>query len=165
MVDSIERRGLRTKIREHISGKYQTCMVKKVMRIIDGFPSIDAFCTADKGAWLAKYRAARPNSKHDIGKLCLTALEDVISFVWEDRRNAELERQAAERAEREAKEAAEAARRKEEAEEERRNPKFTLAELKSLTAFMDLCNIAAIDLKGIKNFLALIDAKVKEDKQ
>jgi hypothetical protein len=165
MDDSIEGRGLRAKIREYIAGKYRTFTVTKVMRIMDGFPSIDAFCAADKGSWLMKYRASRPHSKHDIGRVCGTALEDVVAFVWEYRRNEELNRQAAERAEREAKAAAEAERRKEEEEEERRNPKFTLAELKSLIAFMDLCSIAAIDLKGIKHFLALIDAKVKEDKQ
>lgn len=164
MADEIERRGLRAKIRDYLVSKYKTFTVHKVMRIIDGFPSIEAFCEASKGEWLAKYRAARPKSRQDIGNGCMKALDSVIAFVREDRRNAELDRQAAERAEREAKAAAEAARRKEEEEEERRNPKFTLAELKSLTAFMDLCSIAAIDLKGIKNFLALIDAKVKEDK-
>ena len=164
MADAIERRGLRAKIREHLASKYKTFTVHKVMRIIDGFPSIEAFCEANKGEWLAKYHAARPKSQQDIGGVCMKALDSVIAFVREDRRNAELDRQAAERAELEAKAAAEAARRKEEEEEERRNPKFTLAELKSLTAFMDLCSIAAIDLKGIKHFLALIDAKVKENK-
>lgn len=165
MVDEVERRGLRTKIREHLSGKYKTFTVHKVMRIINGFPSVDAFCAASKGEWLAKYHAARPKSRQDIGVNCMRALDDAIAFVREDRWKAELDRKAAERAELETKAAEEEARRKAEEEEEQHNPKFTLAELKSLTAFMDLCSIAAIDLKGIKHFLALIDAKVKEEKQ
>lgn len=159
MADDFEKRMLRAKVREYLTGKYRTAAVKKVLRILDGFPTADAFCTASKGMWLAKYREARPTSSFDIGKLCENAIEDAITFIREDRWNAKFNRQIAER---EKHEAEEEAKRKDEEEEKRRNPKFTLAELKSLTAFMDLCDIAAIDLKGIKSFLTLVDAKVKE---
>lgn len=152
MADQIEQRGLRAKIREYLEGREKSVTVKKVMRIIDGFPSVDAFCNAKQTEWLLKYKAARPKSCFELGKKVIRAIEDTIAFIREDRRNTELDR----RAEAEAK-------RKAEEEEEKRNPKFTLGELKALTAFMELCSIKAIDLKKIRNFLSMIDAKVKED--
>ena len=162
MGDKIEERGLRAKIREFLSQKYKNVTTHKVLRIMDGFPTIEEFCAANTSEWLAKYRGARPNSQFDLGKICTKAIEDVIAFVREDRHKAEMERIEQERAENEAKAAQEAARIRTEQEEERRNPKFTLGELKSLVSFMELCDITSIDLKKIKNFLSMIDAKIKE---
>jgi len=139
----------RAKIRQFLSSKYKSVTVKKVMRILDGYKTISEFCASDKSGWLAKYRSARPNSSFDIGKVVMRALEDVTAFVRDDRRNAEIARAAKEEQEKERL-----------AKEEKENPKFTLEELKSLTSFMELCNIAAIDLKKIKDFLSIIDAKI-----
>lgn len=162
MADEVEERGLRTKIRNFLDGKYKTPTVIKVVRIMDGFPTVEKFCSAPSSEWLAKYRCVRPNSGHDIGKVCQKAIDDAISFVREDRRVARLEKEAKEKAEQEAIKVAEEAKRKAEAEEMRNNPKFSLGELKSIVAFMELCDIASIDLKQVKNFLSMIDAKVKE---
>jgi hypothetical protein len=151
---------LRAKIREYLASKYKTFTVHKVMRIIDGFPSIDAFCAANKGEWLAKYHAARPKSHQDLGVVCMKALDAVIAFVREDRRNAELDRQAEERAKLEAKAAEEEARRKAEEEEERRNPKFTLAQMKAIVSFMELCEVQELDLKAFRAFLKSINVEM-----
>ena len=151
MADQIEQRGMRSKIRAFLEGRYRSVIVKKVLRIVDGFPTIEAFCTAHKSEWLAKYRAARPKSKVDLGVKTTKAIEDVISFVREDKRNERLELEAKEKAA------------KEEALRERReNPKFSLGELKALVNFMELCDVKELDLKGIKEFLSKIGVKVKE---
>jgi len=163
MDDKIEERGLRAKIREFLESRQKSVTVKKVMRIIDGFPSIDAFCKAKQMEWLLKYRAARPKSHFELGRKVTRAIEDTIAFIREDRRNTELDRLAKEKEQKALAEAKAKAEREAEEEEERRNPKFTLGELKALTAFMELCSIKAIDLKKIRNFLSMIDAKVKED--
>lgn len=150
MEDKVEERGLRAKINEHLSERYPCATVKKVLRILDGFPSVERFCRAGKAEWLQKYREAKPRSHHDIGLKCIRAIEDTISFVNDVKRNDRLDLEAKIRAE-------ESAR----AEEERANPKFTLAELKAVVNFMDLCEIAAIDLRKIKEFLGAIEAKIK----
>ena len=158
----IEERGMRAKISDYLSSNYKSVTVHKVLRIIDGFKTIEEFCTATPSDWLRQYRGARPNSSFDLGEICMQAIEDVIAFVREDRYKSEMERVERERAENEAMAAAEAAKIRAEQEEERRNPKFSLGELKSLVSFMELCDINAIDLKKIKNFLSMIDAKIKE---
>lgn len=151
MADQIEQRGLRSKIRAYLESRHKAATVKKVMRIIDGFPTIEAFCSAHKSEWLAKYRAARPKSEFDIGVKVMRAIEDVISFVREDKRNAKLDLEVKERA------AAEEALR-----EQRENPKFSLGELKALVNFMELCDVKELDLRGIREFLSKIGVKVKE---
>jgi hypothetical protein len=151
MADPIQERGLRAKIREFLEGRHKSATVKKVMRIVDGFPTIEAFCTAHKSEWLAKYRAARPKSEFDLGVKVMRAIEEVIAFVREDKRNAQLDLEAKKKAE------AEAA-----LKEQRENPKFSLGELKALVNFMELCDVKELDLRGIREFLSKIGVKVKE---
>lgn len=163
MADQIEERGLRAKIREYLESRQKSVTVKKVMRIIDGFPSIDAFCNAKSSEWLIKYRASRPNSSFDIGRKVKRAIEETIAFVREDRLNNELDRLAKEKEMKDLAEARAKAEREAEEEEEKRHPKFTLGELKSIVAFMELCDIKAIDLKKVRDFLSMIDANIKEN--
>lgn len=151
MADKIEQRGLMSNIRAYLESRHKTVTVKKVMRIIDGFPTIEAFCTAHKSEWLAKYRAARPKSGFDLGVKVMRAIDDVISFVREDKRNAKLELEEKEKS------AAEEALGK-----QRENPKFSFGELKALVNFMELCDVKALDLKGIKEFMSKIGVNVKE---
>jgi len=160
MENQIEERGLRAKIREHLTEKYKTCTAKRVLRIIDGFPTIEYFCAAAPSDWLAKYRGARPKSKVDIGKQCTKAIEDVIAFVRNDKYQAKLDRELAEKQEREAREAAEAEKRRLEEEEERRNPKFTLAQMKAIVGFMELCEVQELDLKAFRAFLKSINVEM-----
>ena len=160
MDDKIEERGLRAKIREFLSHKYKTVTTHKVLRIMDGFPTIEEFCAANTSEWLSKYRGARPDSQFDLGKICTKAIEDVIAFVREDQRQANLDRERAEKQEREAKEAAEAEKRRLEEEEERRNPKFTLAQMKAIVSFMELCEVQELDLKAFRAFLKSINVEM-----
>ena len=160
MANQIEQRGLRAKIREHLVERYKTCTVRKVLRIIDGFPTIERFCEATPSDWLANYRSARPKSKFDVGKLCTKAIEDVIAFVRDEQRQANLDRELAEKKEREAKEAAEAEKRRLEEEEERRNPKFTLAQMKAIVGFMELCEVQELDLRAFRAFLKSINVEM-----
>ena len=151
MADPIQERGLRAKIREFLEGRHKSVTVKKVMRIVDGFPTIEAFCKASKAEWLSKYRAARPKSEFDLGVKVMRAIEEVIAFVREDKRNMELDLEAKKRAEEETA-----------LKEQRENPKFSLGELKALINFMELCDVKELDLRGIKEFLSKIGVKVKE---
>lgn len=151
MADPIQERGLRARIREHLESRYKSATVKKVMRIIDGFPTIEAFCKASKTEWLLKYRAARPKSKFDLGIKVMRAIDCAIAFVREDKRNAQLDLEAKKKAEEEAA-----------LKEQRENPKFSLGELKALVNFMELCDVKELDLRGIREFLSKIGVKVKE---
>lgn len=151
MADQIEQRGMRSKIRAFLESRYKSVTVKKVLRIVDGFPTVEAFCSAHKSEWLAKYRAARPKSGVDLGAKVMKAVEDVISFVRDDKRNERLELEAREKAAEE-----------EALKERRENPKFSLGELKALVNFMELCDVKELDLRGIREFLSKIGVKVKE---
>lgn len=151
MANQIEQRGLRSKIRAYLESRHKTVTVKKVMRIIDGFPTIEEFCTAHKSEWLAKYRAARPNSGFDLGVKVMRAIDDAISFVREDKRNEKQDIEAKEKAKAE-----------EALMEQRENPKFSFGELKALVNFMELCDVKELDLRGIKEFMSKIGVNVKE---
>lgn len=156
----IEKRGMRAKISDYLSSNYKSVTVHKVLRIIDGFKTIEEFCTATSSDWLRQYRGARPNSQFDLGKICTKAIEDVIAFVRDDQRQANLDRELAEKKEREAKEAAEAEKRRLEEEEERRNPKFSLAQMKAIVGFMELCEVQELDLKAFRAFLKSINVEM-----
>lgn len=162
MAMSIAERGMRAKMRQFLQEHYRTFICKKVMRIVDSFKTVSEFCEADETQWLTAYRSARPESQVDLGKRCKMAIDDVIAYVKDevraDKLAAEERRLASER------KAEEERKREEERvlKEARENPKFTLAELKSNVAFMELCNVSAVDLKGVKQFMSVIDVQTKE---
>ena len=162
MVETIEERTLRTKIRQFVQENYRTFIQKKVMRVCEGFETVEEFCKATPGEWLAAYRKARPQSNVDLGARCLQAIEDAIAFVKEDAISAQKAMEARKAAERELAETKARQEAERKAKGERENPKFSYEELKSLIAFMELCNIKAIDLKAVKNWIAMIDVRIKE---
>lgn len=117
----------------------------EVAVVMDRFSTVSGFLAASRADLLKANRLARPDAKRDLGARFFLAHDDLAAYAKERRYLAEkeaIEQQAREEAEREV--------------ERRENPTFTLAQMKSIVSFMELCGVSAIDLKGATEYFRVM---------
>ena len=148
------------RIEGYLKSSCNSTTTKKAMRVIMEFRSVDEFLASGESEWAVKYKKARPESKVDLGKVTVAALNGAISYVKEVRRLEKVEEANRRKEEEQARIEAERAEQERKAKDERENPKFTISELTAITSFMTICDIEAIDLKGLRQFLSLCNAKI-----
>lgn len=124
------------------------------------------FLDSTPGQWLEAYRKARPNSSVDLGKDRVNAIK-CLMYTMRTIRKEERETAAKERADREAlereqaelKAKAEAEHEAEVEQEARKNPRFSQAQIKALSDFMELSSIKSVDLKLAQDFIRAFTVK------
>lgn len=56
-------------------------MVKRIERMIGEFPTVEAFCAADKGALMKVFNKTTPESKHGLGDKFWPIFDKVLNYV------------------------------------------------------------------------------------
>ena len=146
---SVESAITRNEISEHAFAAHGSYMGGRLSDIFDKFPTVAAILAADKASVLRAYRLSSPNAQRDLGKKTFAAFDEVVSWAKDrilevNKLRDDRERAEAERIER----------------EHRENPMFSIGEVKALASFMELCGIAEIDLKGIKEIFSKMKVSI-----
>lgn len=137
---------------------FSTYARASALRIIQEI-GVENFEASNQAEWLAAYRRARPNASNDLGKERVGALKAAQAAyrVLRERAATEAANRTREAAERRAREEAEAKAKAE--HEARENPRFSQAQIKALSDFMELSSVKSVDLKLAQDFIRAFTVK------